>query len=75
MLKKSILWLVVLMLSNQVQAAYDNCIGAYVGRISVHHQLGLDKVVIMARPKDTSGSYWVHFTGWNEDAKNKRYLF
>jgi hypothetical protein len=70
-LKKLILLLVVLLLSNQAQAAYDNCIGAYVGRISIHHQSGLDKVVLMAHPDNSSGSYWVFFTGWNEDAKKQ----
>lgn len=70
-MKKLILLLAAILLSNQVQAAYDNCMGVYVGRISVHHQLGLDKVVLMAHPDNGSGSYWVFFTGWNDEAKKQ----
>ncbi len=70
-MKKLILVLLILLLSHKAQAAYDNCMGVYVGRISVHHQYGLDKVVLMAHPDNSSGSYWVFFTGWNEDAKKQ----
>lgn len=70
MLKKIFL-IVIFLTSHQVIAAYDTCTGVYVGRISIHHQEGLDKVVLMSSPSDSSGSYWVYFTGWDESAKKE----
>lgn len=65
------LLLLVLVIPNTSHAAMDNCIGVYVGRISVDAQNGLDMVVFLAMPESGSGSYWVSFTGWDYDAKKQ----
>jgi|GEM_PF-1782012 len=57
--------------SNISCAAFDECLGVYVGRISVNNQNGIDRVVLIASPGDASGSYWVNFSGWDRDAKKE----
>lgn len=52
-------------------AVFDECIGVYVGRISVNSQMGVDKIVLLANPKNTSGSYWINFSGWDREAKQE----
>jgi len=67
-------WLLLILMvlsSYQAAAAFDKCVGVYVGRISIHHQQGIDKVVLMSSSSDTGGSYWVYFTGWAPDAKKE----
>jgi hypothetical protein len=43
-----LLLVLMILFSHQAAAAFDKCIGVYVGRISIHHQQGIDKVVLMA---------------------------
>ena len=69
MLKKTI-FIIYLILSTPTYAAFNECIGVYVGRISIANQ-GLDKVVFIQTPSKTSGSYWVNFSGWSSDAKKE----
>ncbi len=52
-------------------AVLDKCNGVYVGRISLDIQGGLNRVVFLEGTQDTSGSFWVYFTGWESDAKHQ----
>ena len=67
---KILLLFTFFILSTPTYAAFNECIGVYVGRISIAQQ-GLDKVVFIRRVSDTSGSYWVNFSGWSSDAKKE----
>jgi len=69
MLKKTLL-LPMLFLSFQTSAAFNGCIGVYVGRISITNQ-GMDKVVFLRSPSDGGGSYWVNFANWEPDSKKE----
>jgi hypothetical protein len=67
---KKILLSSTLLLSFQATAAFNECIGVYVGRISITNQ-GMDKVVFLQKPTDGGGSYWVNFASWDPDAKKE----
>ena len=69
MLKKALL-LTTLVLPFQASAAFNECIGVYVGRISITNQ-GMDKVVFIKSPSDGGGSYWVNFASWDPSAKKE----
>lgn len=67
-MKKFPIIILMFLLSNLSYATFDQCMGVYVGRISVNDQSGLSKVVFLERPDSASGSYWVYFTGWDAQA-------
>lgn len=69
MLKKIVVF-TLLFTSTQVSAAFNECVGVYVGRISITNQ-GMDKVVIIQNTDSLSGSYWVNFSGWEANAKKE----
>lgn len=68
---KYFLGFTLLVSSFSTLAAFNECTGVYVGRIVINSQSGLDKVVLMASPESTSGSFWVNFSGWDKDAKKQ----
>lgn len=61
----------LLLSSTLVSAANVNCIGAYVGRISVNKTQGLNKIVFLSNPSNSSGSYWVYLNDWEASAKKE----
>ena len=63
--------LVILMTSHQSYAAFNDCLGVYVGRISVNKDTGTNMVVLMGSPDNASGSYWVNFNGWDSEARKE----
>ena len=68
---KKFLMACLLASSFSASAALDYCEGVYVGRIAIHAQRGIDKVVFLSGKSSTSGSYWVNFTNWDRDAKKE----
>jgi len=67
---RKVLLFTFFILSTPTYAGLNECIGVYVGRISIANQ-GLNKVVFIKRTSDTSGSYWVNFSGWTSEAKKE----
>lgn len=70
-MKKYLLVLSLLLLPGTTLAAHVNCMGAYVGRINISAEKGLQNVVFIANHQNGSGSYWVAFTDWDDGAKKE----
>lgn len=60
---------IVLSASAIADANTGDCLGVYVGRITVQKNGSLKCVVFLSDPADTSGSSCTFFTGWTEDDK------
>ena len=70
-MKVKVLITLSLIVSFNASAAFNNCIGVYVGRIAVDRQIGTHMVVLMNKQTNKGGSYWVNFSGWDKDAKKE----
>ncbi|MET1257459.1 hypothetical protein [Aliikangiella maris] len=68
---RTLLLLTLLTTSSLLRAENVNCIGVYVGRISIDKTLGLNQVVFLSNPNNSSGSYWANFSGWEASAKKE----
>jgi len=50
-------------------ASTTDCKNLYVGSIQILKGTGLQAVVYLNAPEDSSGSYWSNFSGWGADDK------
>ncbi|UTW46447.1 hypothetical protein KFE80_06090 [bacterium SCSIO 12696] len=68
-MKKVIFFVLFSILSFPVLSDTNDCKGLYVGKIWIEKGEGLMGVIFHNHPNNTSGSYWVYFSGWSEEEK------
>jgi hypothetical protein len=68
-MNKILFSMLILLISTSVLADITDCQNLYVGRIEVSKGSDLSGVVFLNSPSNSSGSYWVRFTGWSESEK------
>ena len=68
---KTILIVVAILLTTVTNASTLDCKNLYVGSISISQEKGLTSVVYLNNAGDESGSYWSHFTRWNESERKE----
>ena len=61
----------LLIASSTSHAGLADCKNLYVGSISISQDKGLTSVVYLNNAGDESGSYWSHFTRWNESERKE----
>ncbi len=64
-MKKCLLYLLLLISTDRLSDLSD-CQNVYVGRIKVEKGAGATGVVFLNSSENTSGSYWVSFSGWGD---------
>tara|TARA_R110001599_G_scaffold249359_1_gene449225 strand:- start:12532 stop:12873 length:342 start_codon:yes stop_codon:yes gene_type:complete len=70
-MKKLLFIVLVISTSFGVAASTIDCKNLYVGSIQVIKGIGLNAVVYLNNPGNSSGSYWSNFNGWSRDDKKE----
>ena len=68
-MKKLLLSIVIGLASHAALADTTDCQNLYIGRVEISEGQGLSGVVFINSSSNSSGSYWVRFTGWSESEK------